>query len=273
MHRQSIWRCFLVSLILTPVGVARSSGAKEPGAPAEVIQRVPGLLVEQTNRALEWAFQQPAAVYVPEGAVKFWNILSGAPMGKMFTLGSSRYDWNWLAARFDKNNDGRISTSEFGGPLDLFERLDRNRDKVLTAIDLDWSEESVLVKQNQRAFQTFRDIDKDSNGQISAEEWSAFFAHGNKGRGYLNQEDVQELFYPFAPLRPLGSPRYMEPSGRIKRLQALLQNGTAGLWHDAPRVNSMAPDFELKTQDETERVRLSQFRGKRPVVLVFGSFT
>jgi hypothetical protein len=36
---------------------------------------------------------------------------------------------------------------------------------------------------------------------------------------------------------------------------------------------SPAPDFDLETIDKTARVRLSDYRGKRPVVLVFGSYT
>ncbi len=35
-----------------------------------------------------------------------------------------------------------------------------------------------------------------------------------------------------------------------------------------------APDFSLRTsQDRTRRVTLSSYRGQRPVVLVFGSYT
>lgn len=34
-----------------------------------------------------------------------------------------------------------------------------------------------------------------------------------------------------------------------------------------------APDFELPTYDKSEVVRLESFRGKSPVVLVFGSYT
>jgi len=34
-----------------------------------------------------------------------------------------------------------------------------------------------------------------------------------------------------------------------------------------------APDFMLETADGSARVRLSSFRGQRPVVLVFGSYT
>jgi len=49
-------------------------------------------------------------------------------------------------------------------------------------------------------------------------------------------------------------------------------------WQDhydplAPKVGDMAPDFELFNVSGEESVRLSGFRGKRPLVLVFGSFT
>lgn len=38
-------------------------------------------------------------------------------------------------------------------------------------------------------------------------------------------------------------------------------------------VGDLAPDFDLRTADKTARVKLSSFRGKQPVVLVFGSYT
>lgn len=39
------------------------------------------------------------------------------------------------------------------------------------------------------------------------------------------------------------------------------------------RVGEMAPDFNLKTTDRSAQVRLSSFRGQKPVVLIFGSHT
>jgi hypothetical protein len=39
------------------------------------------------------------------------------------------------------------------------------------------------------------------------------------------------------------------------------------------QAGDQAPDFRLPTLDRKERVQLSSFRGKQPVVLVFGSFT
>ena len=39
------------------------------------------------------------------------------------------------------------------------------------------------------------------------------------------------------------------------------------------RIDDLAPDFELPAYDKSGRVRLSDYRGKSPVVLVFGSYT
>jgi hypothetical protein len=41
----------------------------------------------------------------------------------------------------------------------------------------------------------------------------------------------------------------------------------------SPKVGDLAPDFELQDPDGNVRIRLSDFRGKRPVALVFGSYT
>jgi hypothetical protein len=40
-----------------------------------------------------------------------------------------------------------------------------------------------------------------------------------------------------------------------------------------PKVGSTAPDFDLEMRDGGGRMRLSAFRGKQPVVLIFGSWT
>ncbi len=39
------------------------------------------------------------------------------------------------------------------------------------------------------------------------------------------------------------------------------------------RVGDTAPDFQLVTADRSSEVRLSSFRGQKPVVLIFGSHT
>jgi len=42
---------------------------------------------------------------------------------------------------------------------------------------------------------------------------------------------------------------------------------------NVPKVGEMAPDFELTDVTGSRTARLSDFRGKKPVVLLFGSFT
>jgi hypothetical protein len=42
---------------------------------------------------------------------------------------------------------------------------------------------------------------------------------------------------------------------------------------NVPKVGELAPDFELSDYTGTKTARLSDFKGKKPVVLLFGSFT
>ena len=49
-------------------------------------------------------------------------------------------------------------------------------------------------------------------------------------------------------------------------------------WHErygplAPKEGENVPDFELRDVNGKNPVRLSDFRGQKPVALVFGSFT
>ena len=41
----------------------------------------------------------------------------------------------------------------------------------------------------------------------------------------------------------------------------------------APKVGDMAPTFKLMSHDGTQETDLEQFRGKKPIVLFFGSYT
>lgn len=41
----------------------------------------------------------------------------------------------------------------------------------------------------------------------------------------------------------------------------------------APKVGDLAPDFELADSQGKNQIRLSDFRDRKPVALIFGSFT
>jgi hypothetical protein len=60
----------------------------------------------------------------------------------------------------------------------------------------------------------------------------------------------------------------MAPERRTAMMQFLAERETL-----APAVGANAPDFELPQLGSAERVRLSQFRGRKPVALIFGSYT
>ena len=60
----------------------------------------------------------------------------------------------------------------------------------------------------------------------------------------------------------------MQPERRSALMQFLAERETL-----APDVGSHAPDFDLPRLGSTERVRLSSFRGRKPVALIFGSYT
>jgi hypothetical protein len=205
----------------------------------------------------------------PEIVEMIWALASGSEMGPgegWFHAGQSRYGWEWLAARCHSDKNGRITREEFQGPAELFDRLDRDRDGALTVDDLDWSDRSPFVRQVLMTAPWFRSIDTNSNGRISREEWDAFFAGAAKGKDHLTREDLREALNP--PLLAKGGDK---PSPLV--LIRGLWSGELGSMGEGPAINQVAPDFVLRTQDGKHQDRLSDFRGKKPVVLAFGSFT
>lgn len=187
-----------------------------------------------------------------------------------FHPSQSRYNWNWLARQHGKRAADGIARKEFKGPAQLFARLDRDGDGRITPGDLDWSRKSVFLQKKAQADRLFRRMDSDGNGRLTREEWNAAFAKIARGKDHLTME---------AMLRLLSPPQRRAPAARKgggprkTMLIAGLLKGEIGSPCEGPQLNAMAPDFTLKTQDGKEVYSLYQFRGKKPVVLVFGSFT
>jgi hypothetical protein len=207
-----------------------------------------------------------------EGVEMVSAIAGGSQMGPgegWFHSGQARHDWKWLAARYDTNHDGKITRQEFTGDPALFEKLDRNHDGELTPEDFDWSDRSPFIRQAGLASQWIARLDADSNGRISRAEWEAFFQKAAKGKDHLTADDLRDALFPPPP--PKDKKGQDGPSPLV--LASGLFNGELGSWHEGPGINQPAPDFLLKTLDGKDVYTLSQFRGKKPVVLIFGSFT
>ena len=58
---------------------------------------------------------------------------------------------------------------------------------------------------------------------------------------------------------------------RERRRRGMNRAGESGA--TAPRRGEKAPEFELESWDGKSKTRLAEFRGVRPVVLIFGSYT
>jgi hypothetical protein len=206
-----------------------------------------------------------------EAAEMVSAILRGGDMGPndgWFHPSQSRYGWKWLAQRYDKNGDGKITAQEFTGPEKLFERLDRDGDGAITAADFDWTERSPYVRQLMTAGQMLRAIGADNGGKITREDWEKAFERMSKGKGFVTPEDLRERLFP-PPQRWQGPPGVM-PTPPV--LLKGLFDGDLGSPFEGPAVGQRAPEFRLKTHDGKGTIALSDLRGK-PVILVFGSFT
>jgi hypothetical protein len=204
--------------------------------------------------------------------LRMWDtIVSGRPVGPnagWFGPAQARYTWDRLKAR-DKDRDGRVTRDEFAGPPDLFAALDRDGDGAITADDLDWSDDSKYARQLGTAQQLLRRADADGNKKLSREEWAKVFDELARGKKDLEAEDLRRLLFPPSPGRPPGG------GGMPSRDVLLfgLLTGEIGSGAEGPKLDAAAPDFRLRSPDGKTTISLGEFKGKKAVALVFGSFT
>ncbi len=119
-------------------------------------------------------------------------------------------------------------------------------------------------------------MDADSDGRISQQEWAEGFPKLAKDKAFLTQLDLMEMLSGRPTPTPAQTSRGASGSAspaKNQRLNCFCRGESLCFWQEAPRVNQPAPDFSLRTSDEKRQVRLSQFKGHRPVVLVCGSCT
>ena len=201
---------------------------------------------------------------------------------------AKRFDWNWLSERFDANKDGNVSREEFPGDVakadQLFERLDRDNDGKLMPADLDYADPNpatmfmnIGAMKDRMSGQLFSRLDADANGRVTMEELAEFFRYGDKEElEFLSPEDLR-FAIDDPPLKehasePDPNPASAGPSTPAAAFKMFLR-GDLGWLTSGPQVGDIAPDFTLPIHDGTGNVTLSDSFGKRPVVLVFGSFT
>ena len=73
--------------------------------------------------------------------------------------------------------------------------------------------------------------------------------------------------------RPKGGKAVASAGPSRETLLKGLFSGEIGSFSEGPGLGQKAPAFSLETHDKARRISLADYRGKKPVVLIFGSFT
>jgi len=230
----------------------------------EAPEKIPALLTR-----IESKFEKDAQ---PEAIRMLAAILRGSDMGMgsgWFGFPKQKRDWNWLAAEHKLDADDRLTKDDFRGDPMFFERLDRNGDGELKKDDFSWSPDSPFMREQGVANSIFRTMDKGRDAKLSKEELLAFF---DKARGDNTELGIDTFRRSFG----LGNSTGLYFPGDAPTPDRLIRgffSSELGSLQEGPGLGDVAPDFELTTQDGSQTIRLKDYLGKKPVVLVFGNFT
>jgi Ca2+-binding EF-hand superfamily protein len=114
-----------------------------------------------------------------------------------------------IVARFkslDKDGDGKVSKDEFDGPEARFAQLDADKDGFITQREANQGAANAV--ENLR--KNFDDMDKNSDGKLSAEEFTGprplFVRVDTDKDGFITKEEVAK-----APTRPNAAPASAKP--------------------------------------------------------------
>ena len=246
--------------------------------------------------------QRPSDGERPGAADKQAKMKGGQRPGGGFAGGIS---FERIADRHDANKDEKVTREEWKGPAEFFDRMDRNGDGVITAADFKDGPAGTGASpggQSDRqpgtpsagqagadAAALFRLLDADKDGKVSKDELEKLFRRADSDQDdSLSADELRKLLGQAEPAgpsangrrEPAGNPDQPAHAGRSQgpassppgtspeKLQKILKEREGHL-----KPGDAAPDFKLKTLDGKGTVQLSQVIGKRPVVLIFGSYT
>lgn len=215
--------------------------------------------------------------------------------------------YEFLAANYDANQDGSVTEEEYGRGARAFRNLDKNRDGVVTADD--WKRnrrggrtargnssvtaEQRLVRQRRfiEMFASFLNVDGEAG--IGVDEWRKWAASMPvNDDGVIAGDDLGAFLGSakdgrMARMATRSLRRDLDTDGNGDVTRSDLASMFAAVDTDGDQVlgrgdelrmppgrGEMAPDFTLAYADNRPRkVTLSSYRGKKPVALIFGSYT
>lgn len=238
------------------------------------------------------ALPRPAAGRAPHALPRERALARAAGLGHAAV-------WRYLAATYDADQDGRVTAEEHGRGPEVFARLDHDQDGALTPAD--FRGPTPMDRLLARLFLMRHlsppapDAPPGPPGPPDADALARGFAAVDAdGDGRLSRAEVErELARPRPHSRVPPVPRGVHLHAALRASVDADADGYLALdeWQDfvaglaraprpaprpaptGPRPGEPAPDFELPLRDGSGRVRLSEVLARRPVALLFGSWT
>jgi len=233
-------------------------------------------------------------------------VVCALPLGLAAQEGDS--PWEKLSKQFDKNKDGKITMDELGRGETSFDRLDRNDDGSITAKDFERRGRRGMGMSPTEMKKMFvgMSLEGDKDGKITKKAWDEFVASCDADKnGVCTNDELKEAGIPSRRVRFMKRILDANDDGTIQKEEVagifveLDKDKSGDLGKDEvtrfrgrrggrgrrgerarpegpklPQACEVAPDFDLPVLgDKTKTVKLSSFAGKKPVALIFGSYT
>lgn len=207
--------------------------------------------------------------------------------------------WRWLAARYDQDGDGRIVPAEHSRGATAFRHLDRDGDGAVTAADLARERTlppelgiPLLLPRLYGGHDTdeapigllaaaLAGLDRDGDGRVDRAEFRATLGDGGPagvdGFGTLlagMDRDGDELLS--APeIAQWLADRDSDGDGvlALRERDRALSGPPPRVGFIEPEERELAPDFAAVQLADGTPVLRSALQRRRPMALIFGSFT
>ena len=224
--------------------------------------------------------------------------------------------FGYLAGKYDKDKDGKITLAEYGVEREKakFQGYDRDGDGTITKADFAGGGGRGRTRGGNRGRNTATtsatgpaiaialatNADADGNSKVTLREWEKVLAALDSNADKIaGPEELNELMCAALGRKKLSiraikrRSRHLDVNkdGKVqlgelgamfakidKNKDQLIDATELGaakpIVRGQPKVGDVAPDFTLPfVKDMKTQVRLSSFKGKKPVALIFGSYT